>query len=68
MSNGSIFFIVYYIMALITVTIGSYRAYMGKTSIPPGALDSLGWFLLWWIFLPIFIVRYIKAKIKGESL
>lgn len=68
MSEHSKFYIVYYAMALVTVTIGSYRAYQGKQSIPPGPLDSVGWFLLWWIFLPIFIVKYVKAKIKGKSI
>ncbi len=66
MSNETRFFIVYYLIGIITVAIGSYRAAMEKQSVPPGPLDSIGWYLLWWIFLPIFIVKYVKAKIKGK--
>lgn len=58
----------YIVFGLITVTIGSFRALTDKQSTDSGPLDSLSWFFAWFIYLPIFIVRFIKYKIKGKNL
>lgn len=58
----------YCILGAITYAIGSYRALTDKTSTPPDWLSSLSWFIVWWMYLPTFIIRYIKYKIKGKNL
>lgn len=68
MSEDTIFFILYYFLGIVTVCIGAYRSAYNKQSIPAEALDTIAWFLLWWIYLPIFLIRYIKYKIKGRSI
>lgn len=58
----------YLIGGFITITIGSYRALNNKQSTESTALDSLSWFFVWFIYLPIFIVRYVKYKFRGKKL
>lgn len=60
--------LVYFIFGALTFGIGSYRAYLGKQSLDSGPLDSISWFILWWIYLPVFCVRYIKYKFRGRSI
>lgn len=55
-------------MGFVTLSIGSYRAYAGKQSLESDPLDSLGWFFVWFIYLPIFCVRYVKYKVRGKSI
>jgi hypothetical protein len=65
MENFALFYLT---MGFITLIIGSYRAYKGKQSTEPDALDSVSWFLVWFLYLPIFCVRYIKYKLRGKSI
>lgn len=59
----------YFIGGTLTSLIGIYRGLVkNKQSFEPDGLTSLSWFLLWWIWLPIFVVRFIKYKIKGKTL
>ena len=55
----------YFIGGTVTSLIGIYRGmFKNKQSIEPDELTSLSWFLLWFIWLPTFLVGYIKQKIK----
>lgn len=67
-NNMEKFWLIYFVLGILTLALGSYRAYYGKQSLDIGPLDSMSWFLLWWIYLPIFCVRYVKYKIKGKSI
>lgn len=58
----------YFILGLITTGIGIYRNLTGKQVTEPDELSVLSWFLCWWVYLPIFTVRYIKYKINGKKL
>lgn len=58
----------YFILGTFTVSIGTYRSITDKQSIPGNPLDALSWFIMWWVYLPIFIVRFIKYKIRGKQL
>jgi hypothetical protein len=55
-------------MGVITLIIGSYRSYSGKQTLDSNPLDSVVWFLAWFIYLPVFCVRYVKYKIRGKSI
>ncbi len=56
------------ITGIITTMIGTYRAHKRRPGVEPNELDAILWMLLPWFFLPIFIVRWIKYKIKGKTL
>jgi hypothetical protein len=58
----------FFVLGLLTTGIGIYRSMSGKSSAEPDELSVLSWFLAWWIYLPIFTVRYIKHKINGKTL
>jgi len=58
----------YFILGLLTCGIGVYRGITGKQSAEPDELSVLSWFLFWWVYLPIFLIRYIKYKVNGKSL
>lgn len=62
------FALVYLFMGFITLMIGSYRTYLGKQSVEPDPLDSVSWFFVWFIYLPVFCVRYVKYKLRGKSI
>jgi hypothetical protein len=53
---------------LISSLIFIFRAIKGKPAQEPGWLDVFMWLFAWWFLLPIFIVRWIKYKIKGENI
>lgn len=52
----------YFIMGLITAIIGGYRSW--RYDIEQDELTGLSWFLVWWVYLPYFIIRtgYLKMK------
>ena len=54
----------YFIMGLITCVIGGYRSW--KYNIEQDELAGLSWFLVWWVYLPLFFVRTICLKIKSK--
>ena len=59
----------YFIGGLLTSIIGVYRGFIkGKQSSEPDELTSFSWFLIWFIWLPVFIFRWIKSKIKGKTI
>ena len=58
----------YCILGAITTVIGSYRAATNKTSIPADPLDSVSWFIMWFMYLPLFSIRYVKYKFKGKKI
>lgn len=58
----------YFILGLITCGIGIYRNLTGRQVAEPDELSVLSWFIAWWAYLPLFVVRYIKSKINGKSL
>lgn len=62
------FALIYLLLGFITLSIGSYRAYRGKQSVESDSLDSIGWFFMWFVYLPIFCVRYVKYKLRGKSI
>lgn len=58
----------YIMMGCITVVIGSFRALTSRQSTESTPLDSLSWFFVWFIYLPVFVVRYVKYKWRGKNL
>ena len=48
----------YFIMGLLTSVIGIFRSIRGKQGTPTDELLALSWFIVWWIWLPIFIFRW----------
>jgi len=62
------FVLIYFAIGIITFAIGSYRTYLRKQSVEPDPLDSISWFLIWFIYLPVFCVRFVKYKLKGKSI
>ena len=54
----------YFIFGLVTSVIGVYRGVKGKQSAEPDELTSLSWFVVWWVWLPIFIVKFVKKYFK----
>lgn len=58
----------YFILGLLTTGIGVYRNLTGRQVAEPDELSVLSWFLCWWVYLPLFVVRYIKYKINGKKL
>lgn len=59
----------YCICGTITSLIGIYRGLIkNKQSSPPDELTSMSWFLLWFIWLPVFIVRWVKYRLKGKKI
>ena len=58
----------YCLLGLITMLIGMYRGLTNKQATEANELDSISWFFAWWIYLPIFIVRYVKYKLMGKNL
>lgn len=53
---------------LVTSIISSYRVVRGKQATPTPYMDVLGYMFLWPIILPIFLVRWAKYKLRGESI
>jgi len=58
----------YFLLGLFTTVIGIYRGIKGKQSSEPDDLTVFSWFLFWWIYLPIYLIRKIKYLIKGKNL
>lgn len=54
----------YAILGLITCVIGIYRSLKNKQSLPPDELTSLSWFMCWWIWLPVFVVKLVINLVK----
>ena len=52
----------------LTSVIGIYRGLRNKQSSEPDELTSFSWFLLWFIWLPVFIVRWVKYRLKGKKI
>lgn len=62
------FILIYTIGFLVSTCIFLFRALRNKPSTPPDFLDIFFWLFAWWFILPIFVVRWIKYKLKGESI
>jgi hypothetical protein len=58
----------YPLMGVLALLIGCYRAYTNRQSIEPDELTVFSWFILWWIWLPTLLVKYVIAKIGGRTL
>lgn len=68
MSTVKTIALIYFIGGLFTAFIGAFRAAKNKQTLPPSELDALSWFIMWWMYLPIFSFRWIKYKLRGKSL
>jgi hypothetical protein len=64
------FAILYCIGGLLTCSIGICRSFMkNKQPIEPDELTLMSWFLLWWMWLPYLIIRWLYFFIfKGKSI
>lgn len=68
MTREENFIIAYIIGWLVTSLISSVRAVRRKQGSNHTELDVLGYMFNWWIILPIFIVRWVKYKIRGQDI
>lgn len=58
----------YLLLGIITVIIGTFRGVTNRQSTHSGPLDGIAWMFAWFIYLPIFVVRFIKYKLRGKKL
>ena len=56
------FAMIYFFFGILTCIIGGYRAI--KYNYETDELTSLSWFYVWWIFLPILLVKLTIRRIK----
>lgn len=55
----------YFILGILTIVIGIYRGITNRQSTEPDELTVFSWFILWWIWLPIFLIKYLKKHLKN---
>lgn len=55
----------YCIFGLFTITLGIIRNFQNKNE--TDELNTLAWFLIWFVYLPTFIVSSIVKKIKKSK-
>ena len=53
---------------LVTCAVSTFRAVRGRQAAPTPYQDVVTYVFAWWLFLPIFAVRWVKYRLRGQSI